>query len=119
MSQSKHEIHERIYKFILQVLLFIKRIPRTYENQILVGQLTRSITSMGANDQEADGAFTRPDFIHCYTLVRKEAKESLYWIRLIGDCNSSHQAVSNILTKEVDEIIRIVTSIILNTRNKK
>ena len=30
-----------------------------------------------------------------------------------------NKAVSNILTKEVDEIIRIVTSIILNTRNKK
>ncbi len=64
MTESKHDIHERIYQFIRQVLVFIKQIPKTFENQILIGQLTRSITSMGANDQEADGTFSRADFVH-------------------------------------------------------
>ena len=94
MKDNKHNIHERIYRFIVLVLQFIKRVPKTFENQILVGQLVRAVTSMGANDQEADGAFSRADFMHCYTVVRKEGKESLFWIRLIGDCNQQLKQLS-------------------------
>lgn len=73
---------------------------------------------MGANDQEANGTFTRADFIHCYTIVRKEGKESLFWIRLLGDLNVSVLKEIQDLLLEGDEIIRVVTSIIQKTRKK-
>lgn len=113
------DIHERIYQFVLEVLRLIKSLPKTFENQILIGQLTRSVTSIGANDQEADGTFTKADFIHCYTLVRKEAKESLFWIRLIGDCNPSLKEQASTLIAEGNELVSIVTAIIFNTKKNK
>lgn len=116
---QKHDIHERIYRFVLRVLGFTKRVPTSNINQVLVGQLIRAITSTGANDQEADGAFSKADFIHCYVLVRKEEKESLYWIRMIGDSNQQLKKEAEELLIEGDEIVRIVTVIILNTRKNK
>jgi four helix bundle protein len=118
MNQKPSDIHERIYTFVVSVLRFIKAYPKTFENQVLIGQLIRSVSSIGANDQEADGALTKADFIHCYTIVRKEAKESLFWIRLLSDYNNSHKDSTDFLLKEGDEIIRIVTAIIFNTKKR-
>lgn len=119
MIESKHNIHERIYQFILKVFRFISKLPKTFTNQQIIGQLIRSVTSMGANDQEANGTFTKADFIHCYTIVRKEGNESMFWIRLLGDSNPVFLNEAKELTKEGDEIIRIVTSIIFNTKKAK
>src|SRR4030043_973023 len=103
MKEQNHNIHERIYRLVLEALSFIKSLPKSYINTVLIGQVIRSITSMGANDQEADGAFTKADFIYCYTIVRKEGKESLYWIRLLGDNNPTFKQKYEYLLKEGDE----------------
>lgn len=116
MYESKHDIHERIYQFILHTLRSTRKFPRTLENQTIIGQLVRSLTSMGANGQEADGSLTRADFIHCFVIVRKEGKEALFWIRLLGDLNEKYQEESKLSYKEGDEILSIVSSIVFNAK---
>ena len=90
-EEKIQDIHERIYQFILRVVALTKVIPKTPQNLILINQILRSATSMGANDQEADGTDSRKDFIAKYALVRKEGKE----------------------------IVKIVSAIILHTKNNK
>jgi len=118
MGQENRDIHERIYAFVLRVLHYTKKVPKSFENQVLLQQLYRSITSVGANDQEADGSLTKADFIHCYVIVRKEAKESIYWVRLLADTNTI--LVSNVddILREGEEIVKIITTIIFKTRNR-
>jgi four helix bundle protein len=48
-------IHERIYNFVIRVLNLLKYLPKSSQNLIIINQITRSVTSMGSNDQEADG----------------------------------------------------------------
>lgn len=111
-SKSPFDIHERIYLLVLRVLKLIRVIPKTPENLVIIQQLSRSITSMGANDQEADGTDTRKDFIHTYVIVRKESKETKYWIRLIGDLNIRLKTEVGELIHEIQEIINIISAII-------
>ena len=111
-SKSPFDIHERIYLLVLRVLKLIRIIPKTPENLVIIQQLSRSITSMGANDQEADGTDTRKDFIHTYVIVRKESKETKYWIRLIGDLNIRLKTEADELIREIQEIINIISAII-------
>ena len=55
MSDKKiFDIHERIYNWVIKVIKFTQRLPKTQQNLILVKQLIASVTSVGANDQEAD-----------------------------------------------------------------
>lgn len=117
--EKQKDIHERIYQFIVRVLRYVSGIPRTLTNQQIIGQLTRSVTSMGANDQEANGTYTKADFIHCYTTVRKEGNETVFWIRLLGDINPQSPDETNVLIQEGDELLRIISTIIYNTRQKK
>lgn len=114
-----NDIHERIYKFIVRVINLTKSLPKTPQNLILINQLTRSVTSTGANDQEADGTETIKDFIHCYTLVRKEGKETNYWLRLIADTNPLFAKRMKSLMQEGQEIVKIISTIIIKTKRRK
>lgn len=121
-QEKNYDIHQRIFDFIVNVLNFLNKLPKNYSNQVCINQLTRSVTSMGANDQEADGALTNRDFIHGFTLVRKEGKESMFWLRLIGETNFKFKEEINPIFNEGTEIIAIISTIIRNaslkTRNK-
>jgi four helix bundle protein len=115
--KKDYDIHERIYKFIVRVIKLVNKLPRTSSNLVVVGQILRSATSMGANDQEADGSLTKKDFVHKYSIVRKETKETNFWLRLIADTNSSeikNEALE--ILAEGKEIVLIISSIINKTR---
>ncbi len=111
---KKFDIHDRIFEFVIRVLHLIKALPKTFENRVLLEQLIRSATSMGANDQEADGVSTQKDFIHCYTIVRKEGKETMYWLRLLAELNEKLKPRMIGLLQENTELISIVSSILKN-----
>jgi len=116
----KHDIYERIFKFIVSVVRLTKLLPKTEENKVIISQLLRSVTSMGANSEEADGSSTAKDFLHCFTTVRKEGKETIFWLKLLFELNIDLRIKIGELIKEGGEIIAIISKIIVNSRlNKK
>lgn len=112
--EEKHEIHNRIYQFVLQVLNILKYLPRTPENLVLIKQVVRSAGSVGANASEADGAESRKEFIHKFTISKKEAKETCYWLSLISDHNQQLKDKFITLIDENRQIIAIISKIIIN-----
>ena len=117
-EEKVQDIHERIYQFVIRVINLAKSLPKTQQNLILINQIIRSVTSMGANDQEADGADSRKDFVAKYSIVRKESKETNYWLRLIADTNPEFKNRMHDLTQEGKEIVKIVSTIMLKTKKK-
>lgn len=113
---NRHKIHTRIYQFVLLVLQFLKKIPRTTENLVIIKQLARSVTSIGANALEADGSETKKEFIHRLTIAKKEAKETLYWLSLISDTHLAIADTFKPLLSENKEMILILSKIIINTK---
>lgn len=117
-TKEPRDIHERIYSFVIRVINLTKSLPPTSQNIVLINQIVRSATSMGANDQEADGTDSKKDFIAKYAIVRKEGKETSYWLRLIADTNLSIKSRMNNIQQEGKEIVKIVSSIILSAKKK-
>jgi len=116
---EKQDIHERIYQFVLRVLKLLGSLPKTAINLNIVDQAGRAVTSVGANDQEADACLSKKDFLLKYGFVKKELKETNYWIRLIADTNPLLKERMKDLVKEGQEILLIVSSIINKTREGK
>ncbi len=116
MKPKVADIHKRIYDFVIRVLNLVKQLPKTPENTIIIYQITKSATSMGANDREADGVTTKKDFIHKYSIARKEGKETDYWLNIIADTNPALKVRMASLINECQEIIKIVSTIIYNTQ---
>ena len=115
-EKTKYDIHERIYKFIVRVIKLVNTLPKTSANMVIIPQILRCVTSIGANDQEADGTLTKKDFIHSYTIVRKESKETNFWLRLIADTNPTIKPKMESIIQEGQEIVAIISSIINKTR---
>ena len=116
MTNRKYDIHDRIFDFIVKVIKFIEPLSKTSVNKIITYQILKSVTSMGANDQEADGAPTKKEFIHRYGIVRKEGKETCFWLRLIGAINTTKRIGAMKLRDEGEEIVAIVSKIISNAK---
>lgn len=54
---------------------------------VLVNQMLRSGTSIGANIHEANYAASRADFINKLQIALKECYETDYWLSLLHDTN--------------------------------
>jgi four helix bundle protein len=117
MSQA-NDIHQRVFSFVVRGLKVIPHIPQRQESRIIIDQYARALTSVGANDNEADGTSTKKDFIHVYTVVRKELKETQYWLRIIANVYEVLSPRLDGLLQESDELIRIISVIIANTKKK-
>lgn len=114
---KKYDIHDRIYSFVVNIIRLVNRLPKTNSNLVIINQILRSATSMGANDQEADGTLTKKDFLHCLVIVRKENKETNFWLKLISDTNRGELREEALtIYAEGLELVAIISKIINNTR---
>jgi four helix bundle protein len=86
---------------------------------ILGKQYLRSATSIGANIEEAQSGQSRADFIHKYSIAQKEARESLYWLRLLAESEIVPPNRITSLRQETEELIAVITTIIVRAKNKK
>jgi len=116
MTNEKYDIYPRIYRFVIEVLNFTRKMKPSLQNTPMISQLVRSSTSMGANSREADGAATKNDFVNKFATVRKEGKETDYWLNLIGDMNSELNLEATKLRNECIEITKIVSTIMSKSR---
>lgn len=84
---------------------------------IFINQILRLATSVGANNQAADAAELRKDFIAKYTIVKKELKKTTLWQKIIFDTNQSINNDIKLFRNESEELLKIVSKIIINTKN--
>lgn len=75
-------ISDRLLDFAANVIKLTNAFPSDYAGKHISGQLIRSATSIGANYEESRGAQSRQDFVHKLQISFKEAKETMYWLRL-------------------------------------
>lgn len=94
----------------------IRHLPKDVAGQVIARQLARSGTSVGANVEEAHGSHSKAEFSRRMGIARSEARETLYWLRLIVESRMIQATRMNELIKETDEIVRILTTIVKKTR---
>jgi four helix bundle protein len=119
-EDKPRDIRERTFNFsvkILQLCQQLNKIPGV--TRMLVGQLLRAGTSIGANVEEAQAGQSRADFVSKYSIALKEARETIYWLRLLRECDGSVGISYDALLKEADEIARIIGTIIVNAKKRK
>ena len=82
-----YDLEERTLAFSVKVRKFLKSLPKTISNFEDGKQVIRSSRSIGANYIEANEKLGPKDFLHRLRIARKEAKESVYWLRIIKEEN--------------------------------
>lgn len=117
-SNRQFDLKDRILRFIMSVINLTRKLFRDPVNAVLVGQIIRSATSIGANFEEADGSRSKKEFISTMGIVKKEAKETKYWLKIIRLSNDSrfYGAIDDI-GGENEELIKIFAKIIINAQS--
>lgn len=105
-------IAKKTYAFALEVIRTIKILDKSYENIVIIKQIIRSVTSIGANIEEALGGNSKKEFIHSMNIAKKEARETIYWLKLIKDLNPTLKEKFELLLEENEQIIKILTKIV-------
>lgn len=113
VTNKTYDLEERTLEFSRDVRFFIKTLPKTIANIEDSKQLVKSSGSVGANYIEANEKLSKKDFLFRLKISRKEAKESVYWLRLIDSTNNlTNSLEAKHLTNEAVELKKILSSII-------
>ncbi len=64
MQNERNNLSERLLNFAAEVIKLFVKLNKTAVGRHIGGQLTRALTSAGANYEEACGAESRADFIY-------------------------------------------------------
>ena len=110
---SQYDLEDRTFDFANDVRAFAKRIPKTLANVEDTKQVVRASGSVGANYIEANESLSKKDFVMRIKICRKEAKESRYWLRLIGaGDDSTVERYRGDLVQEATELTSIFGAIL-------
>lgn len=119
MNENKDNIIvKKSYSFALEIIRIYKYLINDKKEFVLSKQLLRSGTSIGANIHEAIASESKKDFIHKLGTGVKEARETSYWLNLLKDSDYINNEQFKILNDNCDELVRILNSIILTTKER-
>ena len=120
-NMKNNIILDKTFNFAVRIVKLYKYLSNEKKEYILSKQLLRSGTSIGANVNESQAAQSKADFISKMSIASKESRESKYWINLLiqtGYLNSNDKHTKSLIT-EIEEIIKLLTSIIKSTQLNK
>lgn len=115
-SRQAKDITERTFQFALRIVRLVRAIPRDTAGYVIARQLVRSGTSIGANVEEAQAAQSRRDFTRKMKIAHGEARECRYWLRLVKEAAFVPAEKMGELEQESDELVRVLSTIIVKTR---
>ena len=115
VQKKIYDLEERTTVFSEKIIVFCKSLPKNILTIPIINQLLRSATSIGANYMEANGASSRKDFKHKIYICKKEAKETMYWLRLLENMITNELEECKKLSQEAKELTLIFSTIAANT----
>jgi len=120
-EREPQDIRKRAYHYALRAIRLYQYLQKQKDSAgwIIGKQYLRAATSIGANIEEAQASESRADFVHKLGIAQKEARECLFWLRLLTDSRIVSNSRLKPLTNETDELIAVITAIVVSTKSRQ
>jgi len=117
--KQENIIQEKSFAFAVRIVKLYRYLCDEKKEFVLAKQILRSGTSIGANIEESIGGQSDKDFFTKVTIAYKEARETIYWLKLLLATDYINEEQANSLLKDAEEICKILgkIQITLKTRN--
>jgi len=112
MNTQKKDLCERLLRFAVDVILYLRTVKNTIETMDMKRQLIKASTSSGANYEESQGSPTKPDFKTKIGISLKEMRESNYFLRIFNSLKLGDIEKCRYLVNESTELKKILGSIL-------
>ena len=102
------ELRTRAKEFALHIIAVCDEVDTRRGRGVLVSQIIRCATSIGANIHEANYGASKADFINKFHIALKECNETEYWIELLVGSHAIDEQTSKELLQECGIIRRML-----------
>ena len=116
--KQDNAVRDKSYAFARRCVKLYKYLCEEKKEYILSKQLLRSGTSIGANIAESQYGQTKADFASKLSIAQKEAGETEFWLRLLGDEEYITKVQYDSMLADCRELIRLLQSITKTLYNK-
>jgi len=106
--KSDNIIQQKSFSFAIRIVNVYKYLISEKKEFVLSKQLLRSGTSIGANIEESIGGQSNKDFLSKISISYKEARETIYWLKLFHVTEYLSETEAESLLKEANEICKIL-----------
>ena len=108
---------EKSFAFAIRIVKLYKFLVENKKELVLAKQLLRSWTSIWANIEEAQEAQSKKDFIAKLSISLKEARETMYWLKLLKETGYISEKSFLSIENDLLEIIKLLVSIIKTSKS--
>ena len=113
---KKSDIRTRAKEFAIRIYSVCEEIEPGRGRGVMINQIIRSATSIGANVHEANYGASRADFINKLQLALKECAETEYWVELLEGTGCISEACARELLDEIGVLHRMLSKSITTAR---
>ncbi len=107
---------DKSFDFAVRIVNLKRYLVDDKKEFILSKQVLRSGTAIGALVREAQQAESTLDFIHKLSIALKEANETKYWLLLLNKTDYLPGNQSQSLHNDIDELLKLLISIIKSAK---
>ena len=118
MLHQDKDLKNRTKQFAIGILNFAESLDYSIVKKVVVNQITKSGSSVGANYRSACRGRSDAEFLSKMNIVLEEADETLFWLEIIEEMNWKNNDELRRLLKEANELTAIFVTIIKNTKNR-
>ena len=105
-------------EFAKDIVFLCRKLKQNGIESVLINQLLRCGTSVGANVHEAQYAQGTKDFISKFEIALKECNESKYWLELLFETSSLTELDFKTFQGKCIEIRRMLVSTVTTLKSK-
>ncbi|HHU96044.1 MAG: four helix bundle protein [Bacteroidota bacterium] len=109
---KENVVKDKSFDFAVRIVNLYKHLSQEKKEFVLSKQLLRSGTSIGANVEEAIGGISKADFRAKLSIAYKEARETVYWLRLLHTTEYLNDKEFESVFYDADELCRLLFTII-------
>lgn len=118
-EKIKNSLKKRSYLFSIQTIRAINGWQgNNRPSWVLLNQLIRCATSIGANIFEAQAASSKKEYINFYQIALKSCLETQYWLCLLRDVNLVPAEEIRPLLQEAVEIDKMLGKSLITLKGK-
>ena len=111
-------LRDKAKRFAKDIVFLCREIKTNYKESVLVNQLLRSGTSIGANNHEAQYAQSTNDFISKFEIAQKECYETEYWLELLFEVGCISEDKYKLIQNNCEAIRRMLISSLKTIKSK-
>ena len=111
-------LRDKAKDFAKKMVFLCRDMKANHKESVLINQLLRSATSIGANLHEAQYAQGTKDFISKLEIAQKECYETEYWLELLFETDCMTEEIYKDIQNDCGSIRRMLISSLKTIKSK-